>query len=83
MTNTTQELKDALQKYAVFFRYHKKEGEYRQALGTTQLAGIPTAKHPKGLSTPSKEVITYFDLEKNEYRSFRKDLFIGIVYVFK
>jgi len=83
MANTTEELKDALRNNTVFFRYEKKQGEYRQALGTNLLAGIPSAKHPKGVKTPSKEVITYFDLQKNEYRSFRKDLFIGIVYVFR
>lgn len=50
----------------------KKDGTRREMLCTTNLRHVPAEKHPKGTGTGStEEVKKVFDLEKNEWRSFR------------
>ena len=82
MTHTIEQVKNALQNYKVYFKFRKLDGTIRHALGTTNLNDVPVVKHPKGIKAPAKEVVTFFDLQKDEWRSFRKDAFINLVYVF-
>ena len=57
------------------FTYYKKDGTTRTALGTRSSVLIPTDKLPKGPVEIDKwedivKSIPYFDLDKNEWRSF-------------
>ena len=70
------------------FSYFKKEGGIRQALGTLDFDLIPQEHWPKGDESqqptansqqPSPGTFSYFDLDKNAWRSFCLDLFIGFV----
>ena len=65
----------ALNNGIVQFAYFKKDGSYRPARGTTNLAILPYDKRPKddpsqAEKPPVYSVITYFDLDKQEWRSF-------------
>ena len=62
------------------FSYMKKDGSIREAVGTLSDAFIPTDRLPKGTAEPNNyESFSYFDVLKNEWRSFRLDNFIGSV----
>ena len=62
------------------FSYMKKDGTIREAVGTLCSDYIPTDKLPKGTAkTINYESFSYFDLLKNEWRSFRLDNFVGFV----
>ncbi len=71
-----------LRDHVVKFTYFKKDGSIRQAIGTTNLFFVPISKHPLGRHdhvNKSFVTITYFDLEKQEWRSFDIRNFIGYV----
>lgn len=72
--------KYAMRTERVSFSYIKLNGQIRDTVGTTHLADVPADKHPKGLVPPEDQFITvsYFDLEKQEWRSFRTDFFIDL-----
>ena len=64
------------------FSYFKKEGSIREARGTLDMSLIPEDRHPKG--NPSDVLapagtFSYYDLDKNAWRSFCLDLFIGFI----
>ena len=65
------------------FSYFKKDGSIREAVGTLNPELIPTDKMPvtdnPSPVTPNYSTFNYFDLSKNEWRSFRLDLFIGFI----
>lgn len=61
------------------FSYFKEEGSIREAVGTLDMMLIPDDQMPKGVGTPAISTVPYYDLEKQEWRSFRLDLFIGFV----
>ena len=63
------------------FSYLKKDGTIREARGTLDLSRIPEDQLPKGseIINPQFEIFNYFDLERNSWRSFRLDNFIGFV----
>lgn len=72
-----ESLRDALANGFARFTYFKKDGTTRTALGTRSPSLIPVDKLPKGnmsgdLDTweDSVKAIPYFDLDKNEWRSF-------------
>lgn len=72
-----ESLRDALSNGFARFYYFKKDGTTRTALGTRSPILIPTDKLPKGDMSDgsdtwedSVKAIPYFDLEKNEWRSF-------------
>ena len=67
------------------FTYRKKDGTTRTALGTRAPALIPADKAPKGDMSDgaaawedSVKAIPYFDLEKNEWRSFNVLNFVSL-----
>lgn len=63
---------DKLREGIVVFHYRKKNGTLRKAQGTLNMALIPTEHHPKGTGRqPKDDIIPYFDIERNHWRSFR------------
>ncbi len=55
---------------SIEFYFTKLKGEKRKAVGTTMLSLVPEELQPKGLKPKDISMITYFDLEKNNWRSF-------------
>jgi len=74
--------KYAMRTDRVSFSYVKLNGQIRDAEGTTNLALIPSEKHPLSSAPDVRPenyaTVAYFDLDKNEWRSFRTDFFIDI-----
>jgi len=64
-----EELRRELNKRVVHFAFKKLDGTLRTANGTTNLASVPHDKHPKGARPASQKVVTFFDLDKREWRS--------------
>ena len=64
-------IKERLSKGVIKFKFKKLNGEIREAVGTTNLDKIPSEKHPTTNRTYSNDTIRYFDLIKNEWRSFK------------
>ena len=72
--------KYAMREGRVAFSFIKLNGQIRDAEGTTKLDLVPADKQPKGL-IPQKDqyaTVVFFDLEKEEWRSFRTDFFIDL-----
>ena len=70
-----ESFRDALSNGFTRFTYKKKDGTFRTALGTRSSVLIPTDKLPKCPQDNEDweeraKAIPYFDLEKNEWRSF-------------
>lgn len=70
-----ESFRDALSNGFARFTYYKKDGTTRTALGTRSPTLIPADKLPKGQLEINEwedlvKAIPYFDLEKNEWRSF-------------
>lgn len=64
-------LKLKMQTKIVQFYYQKMNGEIRQAFGTLQDDIVN--EHMKGTGRkPNENLFTYFDCEKQEFRSFKK-----------
>lgn len=64
-------LKLKMQTKIVQFYYQKMNGEIRQAFGTLQDDIVN--EHVKGTGRkPNENLFTYFDCEKQEFRSFKK-----------
>ena len=71
-------LKSAMHKGIVKFQFLKLDGTTRDAVGT--LVDEVTSKLVGGqYYNPSPKVVAYFDCEKQEWRSFRKERLIGMV----
>jgi len=63
------ELRKLLRKKIVNFEFIKLNGEVRPAKGTTMMKYIPRKDHPKGIRPSSPKVATFFDLDKDAWRS--------------
>ena len=65
----------------VRFCYVKADNSLRDARGTLAMELIPTEHWPKGNAkrSPSPIVFTYFDTDKGEWRSMRRDRFVGVI----
>ena len=66
---TPETLKSKLKEGAVQFAFRKLDGSLRTAIGTTNLSSIPAESHPRGVRESSDKVVTFFDVEKREWRS--------------
>ena len=66
-------LRTALLNGILRFRFVKRNGDIREAKGTLHPLLIPDDKAPKGTKTgkPDFSTIAFFDLDKQEWRSFR------------
>ena len=69
----------------VTFTYMKKDGSLREAKGTLNDLLIPTDKLPKGTGTaePNYSSLSYFDLERQDWRSFNVAEFVGFVDIYE
>ena len=66
----------------VTFSFWKKDGSIREAKGTTHPLLIPEDKRPKNNNQSpitNHQSIPYFDLDKQDWRSFNITHFIGFV----
>lgn len=78
-TTDLKEFNEMLHKGIVDFEFIKKDGTIRKAKGTLLPQYLP-AKSNSGEGSsrkPSDNVMVYFDLEKNSFRSFVKESFVG------
>ena len=80
-----ESFRDAISNGFARFTYRKKDGTTRTALGTRAPALIPADKAPKGDMSDgaaawedSVKAIPYFDLDKNEWRSFNVLNFVSL-----
>ena len=61
----------------VTFTYYKRDGELREARGTLNDMLIPNDDRPKGIVPERVNTsVTYYDIDKKEWRSFRISQFI-------
>ena len=70
----------ALRDHVVKFTFRKKDGTIRQAIGTTNFFFVPEGQmpiRPHKEQAKSSYTITYFDLEKQEWRCFDIRNWIG------
>lgn len=78
-----ESFRDALSNGFARFTYYKKDGTTRTALGTRSPLLIPADKSPKCPQDNDEweeraKAIPYFDLEKNEWRSFSVLNFVSL-----
>lgn len=66
---TVPELRALLRQKILNFQFIKLNGEIRPAKGTTMMKYIPQSSHPKGIRPSSPKVATFYDLEKQDWRS--------------
>ena len=66
------ELRKLLHKKIVNFEFVKLSGEIRPSHGTTMMKYIPPKDHPKGIRPSSPKVATFYDLDKDAWRSVSK-----------
>lgn len=61
------------------FAFKKLDGSLRTAVGTTNLSVVPSADHPKGVRDSSSRVVSFYDLEKRQWRSLsiRVEVFVA------
>lgn len=73
-----QRFRELLRKGEVNFSYKKIDGTIREARGTLDFNMIPEESHPIGTGkATSDSTISYFDLDKNAWRSLRTDNLIS------
>ena len=80
----TPEGKDWLKKQLMFDKtkvvFTKKDGTEREMICTINHHYIPDEKQPKGLGkAKSEDALAVFDIELNEWRSFRYDAVKSVV----
>ena len=85
-----ESFRDAISNGFARFTYRKNDGTTRQALGTRSLILIPLDKLPKGDMSDGAatwedniKAIPYYDLDKNEWRSFSVINFVSLDWVWR
>ena len=66
----------------VSFAFQKADGTTRHASGTLMPDAIESFVGPSTGSsskTPNPDVVVYFDVDAQAFRSFRKDRFLGVL----
>lgn len=82
---TISEFKTALNNGVVKFSFTKKDGTVREAVGTTKLSYIGALDQnalPKGTENQSNkpsDIIRYYDLDKQGWRSFHENQFNEVI----
>lgn len=78
-TTDLTEFDKMLREGVVDFEFVKKDGSVRQAKGTLLAEHLPAPKADSdGTSRKTSEnVMVYFDMEKQAFRSFVKESFVG------
>jgi S-adenosylmethionine:tRNA-ribosyltransferase-isomerase (queuine synthetase) len=72
-------LHDLMKDRIVSFKFLKQNGEERLAIGTLNPRFIERAFRGKGVRKVRKETQVYWDVERNEWRSFRVENLISIL----
>lgn len=79
-TTDLQEFSEMLRNGIVEFEFVKKDGTVRQAKGTLVAEHLPAPKadsDAKPARKTNENVLVYFDMEKQSFRSFVKSSFVG------
>ena len=69
-------VENALRQGESEFWFLKKDGSLRHVRGTRNLNMIPFDQHPKGIREIPTDVLTFFDLEKEQWRCLRRERII-------
>ena len=67
---TINETKDALRQGLCTLVYEKLDGEMRTAIGTLNSDFIPVRFTPKNTGHPNVDLVSYFDVDRQGWRSF-------------
>lgn len=76
------ELKERLKNEVVAFRYFKKDGSKRTAIGTldsTKSIDLANYENSSANYAKNPDVTTYWDVNKNAWRTFKNNLLIDII----
>lgn len=73
-----ESLKEKLRNGVAHFIFIKKNGEVREAFGTTNAAVAAKYTNGNGISREYFKTSAYFDIEKGEWRSFRWESIIRV-----
>ena len=73
-----QQLKEQLRNGVAHFLYIKKNGEVREAWGTTNATLAYKYTNGRGVSREIYSTTAYFDIEKSAWRSFRWESIIKV-----
>ena len=73
-----ESLKEKLRNGVAHFIFIKKNGEVREAFGTTNAAVAAKYTNGNGISREYFKTTAYFDIEKGEWRSFRWESLVKI-----
>lgn len=82
MATEVKNIKESLKNGIVTFKFFKKDGSIRTAKGTTKLSTIEEMYYFKGGEGPSRfGYISYWDMDKKDWRCFDESKLIEIVSV--
>ena len=73
-----ESLKEKLRNGVAHFIFVKKNGEIREAFGTTNAAVAAKYTNGNGISREHFKTTAYFDIEKGEWRSFRWESIVKV-----
>ena len=73
-----ENLKDKLRNGVAHFIFIKKNGEVREAFGTTNSAVAAKYTNGNGISREHFKTTAYFDIEKGQWRSFRWESIVKV-----
>ena len=73
-----QQLKEQLRNGVAHFLYIKKNGEIREAWGTTNASLAYKYTNGRGVSREIYSTTAYFDIEKSSWRSFRWESIVKV-----
>ena len=73
-----ESLKEKLRNGVAHFIFVKKNGEIREAFGTTNAAVAAKYTNGNGCSREYFKTTAYFDIEKGEWRSFRWESIVKV-----
>ena len=73
-----ESLKDKLRNGVAHFIFIKKNGEVREAFGTTNAAVAAKYTNGNGISREYFKTTAYFDIEKGQWRSFRWESIVKV-----
>ena len=73
-----ESLKEKLRNGVAHFIFIKKNGEIREAFGTTNAAVAAKYTNGNGISREHFKTTAYFDIEKGEWRSFRWESIVKV-----
>ena len=74
-----ESLKEKLRNGVAHFIFIKKNGEVREAFGTTNAAVAAKYTNGNGISREYFKTTAYFDIEKGEWRSFRWESIVKVL----